>query len=156
MSHVTASSFRLHWGAAIAIVYSVFALSTAGFVAFALRQPVDLVSADYYARSLQQDERMAALRRADALSPAIACDVAADGRTLVVRAPREAREAAAGTLTLYRPSNGGADRTIPLKTEADGAWRAPLDGLARGRWMVQIDWRAGGVHYRHERSLDLR
>ena len=157
MSHdVTSGPVRLHWGAAIALVYGAFAAATLGFVAFALRQPVDLVSPDYYARSLQQDEQLAATRRADALTPAIVCELDADGRSLIVRVPPAAAGEAVGTLTLYRPSNGRADRSLPLAAPVDGVWRAPLDDLERGRWKVQLEWRARGLHYRHERSLDLR
>ena len=35
-----------------------------GFVVFAMNRPADLVSADYYERSLQQDARIAATENA--------------------------------------------------------------------------------------------
>ena len=39
---------RVHWGVAVAVFYTAFALSTVGFVAFAMTRDVDLVSVDYY------------------------------------------------------------------------------------------------------------
>lgn len=146
---------RMNWGAAIAIVYVAFAASTLGFVVFALGQPVDLVSADYYARSLQQDDHLAAVQQAGALAPALSCRLSDDGSALIVRIPPQAAQGASGMVTLYRPSNGQADRSAPLAL-ADGVQRVPLAGLARGRWIVQLDWRAAGIHYYHQQALDLR
>jgi nitrogen fixation protein FixH len=144
---------RIHWGLAIALVYGTFAAATIAFVVFALRQPVDLVSPDYYARSLQQDDRTAAERRAAALAAGIACRI--DSGTLTVTVPPEASRQAAGTLTLYRPSDGRADRVVPLALDATGIQRVPLAGVARGRWQLQLAWTAGGLRYYHEQRLDV-
>ena len=146
----------LHWGAAIALVYGAFAASTLGFVAFALTQPVDLVSPDYYARSLQQDERQAATQRADALGPGLACSPSKEGQTLDVRIPPAAARAAVGTLTLYRPSDGRADRVWPLRLNPDGVQQVSLADLERGRWTVQLNWRSGDAHFYREWRVDLR
>ena len=53
--------FRFHLGVAVVAFYALFALSTIGFVAFAMSQDVDLVSSDYYARSLEHDRHMQAV-----------------------------------------------------------------------------------------------
>ena len=144
---------RIHWGLAIVLVYSAFASATIAFVVFALGQPVDLVSADYYARSLRQDDRVAAEQRAAALPTAIACRI--DGGALTVTVPRDAANNATGTLTLYRPSDGRADRVVPLALDATGRQRVSLAGVARGRWQLQLEWIAGGVRYYHEQRVDV-
>jgi hypothetical protein len=147
---------RLHWGVAIAAAYTMFAASTIGFVAFAISRPVDLVSADYYARSLDHDDHVAAIARARALGPTLQCVLSDDGRTLALQLPRDLARAASGRVRLYRPSDGRADRTTPLRLGANGSQQLSLDGLARGRWTLQLEWRANGLTYYHERSLDLR
>jgi hypothetical protein len=147
---------RLHWGIAIATVYTMFAASTIGFVAFAISRPVDLVSADYYARSLDHDDRLAAIARARALGATLRCALSEDGRTLALELPRELARAASGSVHLYRPSDGRADRTAPLRLDARGSQQLSLERLARGRWTLQLEWRANGLTYYHERSLDLR
>jgi hypothetical protein len=134
----------------------VFATSTIGFVAFAISRPVDLVSADYYARSLEHDAHLAAIARARALGPTLRCVLSADARTLVIDLPRDLARAASGSVRLYRPSDGRADRTTPLRLGASGSQQLSLDGLARGRWTLQLEWRANGLTYYHEQSLDLR
>ena len=59
-----------NWGTGIALVYIAFAVATTGFVTFAMNRSVDLVSADYYAQSLQQDQQMDAEQNALMLRPA--------------------------------------------------------------------------------------
>jgi nitrogen fixation protein FixH len=147
---------RLHWGVGIAAVYTVFATATIGFVAFAISRPVDLVSADYYTRSLEHDDRLAALARARALGATLRCTLSEDTRTLALELPPELARMASGAVHLYRPSDGRADRTMPLRLDAGGSQQLSLAGLAHGRWTLQLEWRANGLTYYHERSLDLR
>ena len=66
---------RFHLGVAVVIFYVVFALSTVGFVVFAMSQDVDLVSSDYYARSLQHDRHMQAVANGGALGAALRIEV---------------------------------------------------------------------------------
>jgi hypothetical protein len=142
---------RLHWGVAVALVYTLFAGSTIGFVVFALSHPVELVSADYYERSLAHDARQAALARAAALGDGFG--VAAAGDTLSVALPASQAATATGAITFYRPSDVHADRVRPLSVDASGRQQISLDGLARGRWLVRVEWTADGVTNLHEQPL---
>jgi nitrogen fixation protein FixH len=147
---------RFNWGTGIGLVYATFVAATIGFVVFALGQPVELVSADYYSRSLTYDERLEAVHRADALGDAVRWTRTADARVLIVTLPREhAATAAMGTLTLYRPSSVKADRTVPLALDARGEQRLSLDGLAPGRWILKVDWQVQGRSYYRESAVDV-
>src|SRR3954471_7249234 len=53
---------HVNWGTGVAVVYTAFAVATSAFVVFALRRPVDLTAADYYAQSLREDQQMEAVR----------------------------------------------------------------------------------------------
>jgi hypothetical protein len=143
---------RLNWGTGIALVYIAFAAATTGFVTFAMGRPVDLVSDDYYAQSLQQDERMNAERNARALAPLPAI-VSSGARAIVLSLPSAHALSASGTVTLYRPSDASADRVQPLAIDAAGRQAIALDGLARGRWLVQVRWSAVGRHYYFEEPV---
>lgn len=142
---------RFNWGTGIAVTYTAFAVSTLGFVAFALGRPVDLVSPDYYARSLAHDERIAAERGAGALDVRVA--FRAEGEAILLTLPREHSAGASGTVTLYRPSSAADDRVVPLALDGAGAQRIPAAGLARGRWIVKIDWEAGGRRFHSETAV---
>ena len=143
---------RLNWGTGIALVYIAFAAATASFVAFAMGRSVDLVSADYYAQSLQQDQRMDAERNTRALAspPDV---VHSSARALVLSLPAAHAASATGTVTLYRPSDASADRVLPLAIDPDGHQPIALDGLVRGRWLLQVRWSAQGRHYYFEEPV---
>jgi hypothetical protein len=139
---------RLNWGTGIALVYGLFAAGTVGFVAFAMSRPVQLVDEDYYASSLRHDERRAAIENAATLAPdAVSAD--ADGRGVTIVLPPGQHDAR-GVATLYRPSDASADRQVPLALDATGRQRLSFDGLAAGRWVVQVAWTSGGRTFYRE------
>lgn len=146
---------RVNWGVGVALIYGLFAASTLGFVAFALAQPVDLVSADYYAQSLTVDARAGAVRRADALGARVRIDRDEGGQALLLTLPAEHADAT-GTVTLYRPANAGFDRVMTIARDAAGIQRIPTAGLARGRWIVKVDWQIRGDRFYREQPIDLR
>lgn len=145
---------RWNWAMAIAVTYTVFAVSMLGFVAFALARPVDLVSADYYADALAHDARIEAARRGAALA-AFDVAVASGAGEVVVTLPLT-HAGATGTVTFYRPSGSAADRTMPLSLDGRGEQRVPVGDLPRGYWTVQVEWEADGLAYYREQPLRLR
>ena len=146
---------RMNWGGAIGLVYGAFVIATLSFVAFALGRPVELVSADYYSRSLTHDQRIADARGGDALSPGVGAVLAGDPRTIVVTLPRAHAAAAVGTLTFYRPSSAGSDVVVPIALDSAGVQRVDGRRLAPGRWILKMEWSAGGARYYREQPLYL-
>lgn len=144
---------KLNWGTGIVLAYAVFAAATLGFAVFAMEQPVELVSADYYQRALDHDGRMAAEVNAARLGDRfrIDADPAAKSLTLTwsVAAPDS------GRLTLYRASGAAQDRVVPIAATA-GRQVIGLDGLEAGRWHVQVQWRHAELDYYVERTIALQ
>ena len=144
---------RMHWGVAVAVFYTIFALGTVGFVAFAMTRDVELVSVDYYAQALAHDRHMQAVANGDALGTAAGATLA-EGQVRL-RLPATMVSGLRGTATLYRASDAHADRTLALAPAADGTIVIPTAGLASGRWQLRIQWSAGGRDYYLERDLRL-
>jgi hypothetical protein len=142
-----------NWGTGIAAVYTTFALATTGFVTFAMSQRVDLVSSDYYAQSLRQDQRIAAERHARSLDPQPSVVLTGSGHAMLSLPPDQA--GAAGVITWYRPADPRADRTTALALDRAGRQQLPLSGLMPGRWIVQVRWAAGGRDYYFEQAVLL-
>ena len=142
---------EIHWGVAVAVFYTAFALSTVGFVAFAMTRDVELVSADYYGQALDHDRHMQAVANGDALGPVVAL-TAGEVR---LRVPATMVQTMRGTATLYRASDAHADRTMALMPAADGTVVIPTAGLASGRWRLQVQWSSEGRDYYLERDLRL-
>jgi hypothetical protein len=141
-----------NWGTGIALVYTAFAAATTGFVAFAMSRPVDLVSGDYYEQALRLDQRMEAERHASALTPPPSIGLSAP-RALVISLPAAHAATATGTVTFYRPSDARADQVEPLGLDRAGRQEVALGNLAAGRWIVKLQWTAGGRNYYVESPL---
>jgi hypothetical protein len=168
---------RMHWGAAIAVVYVTFAVATVSFVIFAIGRPVELVSADYYEQSLQHDAHMRAIANAEALGSAVRVAVAEHASAIDIDFDATGRQSKAsgasdvsglsgatgaagvtgvtGTITLYRPSDRSADRVLPLTLDANGHQRVAVGEAAHGRWIVKLSWRAAGQDFYREQSVLL-
>lgn len=147
---------RWHWGTAIAAVYVGFAAATVAFVVFAAGQRVELVSADYYQRALEHDRRMAAVANAAGLGAAFRIEPSADGGSVALVWTQARPEKDAGTVTLYRASDAAFDRRIALAPGEDGRQTIALAGLPSGRWLVQVQWRAGGREFYAEQAVVAR
>ena len=143
---------KSYWGMAVTVIYTAFALSTLGFVAFAMTKPVDLVSQDYYQRSLTADRTIEATRNARSLGSLLNVAMAPSGEHLIVQIPTAG---AVGSVTFYRPSHSGSDQSLALSL-VDGRQVLDLTGLARGRWLVQVAWTSDGRPFYHELGLQLR
>jgi hypothetical protein len=135
----------------IAIVYIAFASCTLTFAWFAVRQPVDLVSDDYYAQAMDHDARQAAALRGQLV--ALDLDLAADRRELTLTWIRPETRPAAGTTTFYRASNPAWDRRVPLAVDQAGRQRISLAGMAAGHWRVRLQWTAEGRDHYTERVI---
>jgi nitrogen fixation protein FixH len=146
---------RFNWGTGLTLTYTAFALATSAFVAFAMNRPVDLVSADYYAQSLQLDRRMEAERNALALGTRLSLTEVSN-RRLRLSLPRELAAHATGTIRLYRASSAAEDRDLALVLSAEGSQDISLDGLPAGRWSVQVQWAALGRDYFTHRDVTLK
>jgi len=147
---------RFHLGVAVVAFYVVFALSTVGFVVFAMTQDVELVSNDYYARSLQHDSHMRAVANADALGSSLRIEVDNAAHAVRVQWPPSTAARLRGTATLYRPASARDDRTVAIETTGDGGMALTTTGLAAGHWRLQLQWTADGRDFYAERDLHLR
>jgi hypothetical protein len=147
---------RLHWGLGIAAVYIAFAGATTGFVAFAMRQNVELVRPDYYDYSLAHDAHRHAAARATALGDRFQMQMEPGGAAVTVAWPLEQAGRVRGTVSLYRPSDASADRRLFASPDAQGRQRIVLAGLAPGLWRLQVQWTVDGVAFYSERAVTAR
>ena len=140
---------KLNWGWRIAIVYSVFAVSTVGFVAFAMTENVELVRKDYYEHSLLHDKTNAWLTRARAVESDVRITIGESA--ISVRIP-DAHAGASGIVTLYRPNSSRFDRSYKLEPQGI---EIPLSELLHGHYTVVLEWTFANEQYRLERLIEL-
>jgi hypothetical protein len=148
-------TIRISWGTAIALVYAAFATSTLAMVVFAVAHPVDLVSADYYARSERYDQQFAAVSRAEALGSSVSIHVDALRQEVRVSLPATDARVATGTIQLYRASSADLDRTWPLALDDSATQRIPIAALSSGTWQVRLRWQVGDQTFFREQTVRL-
>lgn len=131
------------WGRNIVIVYSIFAVSTLAFVAYAMTQRVDLTSHDYYEQALRHDSTQMALRRA-----ADAGVLMNLRDSIVIALPAGMTIETTMTIELTRADDPSLDRRLNASVSDAGVIAIPVAGMKHGRWHLMASWRSGGLEYR--------
>ena len=150
----SAPATRNFWPAAIVIAFAVFIPVTAGLIVLALGNKHELTRPDYYEQELRHQQVMERVARARELGPAasIAFDIAKQRITVVLPA-EHARRMATGCVRLYRPSEAGLDRELPLALDRTGVQTLDVHDLRPGLWRVQVAWTVDGREHLLEQRL---
>lgn len=128
-------------------------LGTATLVTIAVTHRTELVAPDYYDQEMRFQTRLDQLRRTEPFADRIAVRHV-EGQGIALELPAEhAAGKATGTLTLYRPSEAGADRSFPLALNAAGHQLVPTADLTPGLWKVRVHWRVADLDYFADRKL---
>ncbi len=139
---------NMNWGWRIAIVYTFFALSTMGFVVFAMSENVELVRKDYYEESLRYDATFASVQRGNAIAEQVIVKGSEDGVEVMLPSSHVSVDSA--SVSLYRAENSSLDRRYMME---GNAIRIPATALKHGNYQAQVAWRFEGRWYRVERPL---
>jgi hypothetical protein len=142
------------WPLGIIVVCSLFVAGTAGLIAVACSQKVDLVSADYYEKELKfqgQIDRAERTQR-EAGQTALAYDASRQQITLSLP-PGQAHGNVSGNVELYRPSAAGLDRAVRLDPDNNGIQHLDASTLAPGLWKVRVSWTFEKRNYYLEQKL---
>jgi len=139
-----------HWGKRIAVVYTLFALSTLAFVFFALGRSVNLVRGDYYEASLDYDNVSAAMKNAANLG-ATASIRTVQG-SVVVTIPESSP--VIGNVYCYKPDDPKKDRKFDLDL-VDGKHTIKQGTLAAGQWTIKVAWKSAEKNFILEQTVYL-
>ena len=139
------------WPYGITLVYVLFAAGMIGAVIFAVRNPTDLVSKDYYQQEIRHQERIDSEQRGqkDPEAPTMTIK----GRACVIHFP--GNPPGSGTLTLYRPTDANLDRTVPIALHGQQNQTLDLSDAVPGLWRLRIEWTRSIETYFSEEVLIL-
>ncbi len=140
-------SSRNPWPIAITGFFVVAILFIVTFIAFAMRQREDLVSADYYEREVRYQSRLDSMNRSQALAAQTVVTFEPAQQVIVITLPPAQTQGATGNIHLYRPSDARLDRNVPLALDAAGIQRLDAKDLRDGLWKVRLKWNVGGKEY---------
>lgn len=139
---------KLSWGWRIAIVYTFFAVSTVGFVAFAMTENVELVRPDYYEQSLKHDQTFASEQRGAAVGNAVSMQV--NEGAVQITLPPTHTVIDSGVVSFYRPDNSLLDHSFVMHATSVVI---PLARIVDGNYEVAIEWTLNGDRFRVTRQL---
>jgi hypothetical protein len=139
------------WGRNIAIVYSIFALSTLGFVGFAMTQRVDLTSAEYYEEALKHDKT--SLARARAANAGV--HIAMRDSLIITLDPSMTFDEGI-LVNLSRADDPSLDRKLMLNHRTSEGVIIPVGELRRGRWKITATWTSDSKAYRIDDHLWIK
>lgn len=108
-----------------------------------------LVVDDYYQQGKSIQTTIERTKRASELGLAADLTIRADDVRLQLTAKQGTPLPPTVTLTIAHPTRSGQDQVVLLKLE-DGAFAGPLEPLAAGRWLIQLEdesrtWRLNGT-----------
>ena len=135
----------MNWGKGLTLALIAFAGMMTWFVIKSTQHPSPLVTDDYYGAELKFQGRIDEVARAKALSAPVGLVLARDMVTITF--PAEARgKRITGSLSLLRPNDPRADRTLVVSTDSLGVCRATAD-LLPGRYNAALSWTMDGSTY---------
>jgi nitrogen fixation protein FixH len=142
------------WPLGIVTAFALFLAGTAGLVAMACRQKLDLVSANYYEEELRFQGRIDSRDRARHLIvPAGAAYDPVRERLEISLPPGRGQSRAQVHVHLYRPSEAGLDEQHEVALDSRGGCSLDAAGLRHGLWNVKVSWTIDGLDYFFEQKV---
>ncbi len=141
------------WGKKITFVYLGFVALIVTMVVVSMRQKVDLVSKDYYAKELAYQNDINKMDNANKLQSKLKCTVI--NNTIEVVFPEEhSDKSIQATAFIYKPSDNAADREVEISTN-DGRYVISTQDFSKGMYKVKVDWTVEGTEYQAESVVVL-
>ncbi|MCF7797806.1 MAG: FixH family protein [Lentisphaeria bacterium] len=142
------------WPLSITVFLILFVLSLVGFLIFAGTHDVELVTDNYYEKTLQYQAQIDRINRTKALAEPVLLRYEAGEKVYRVTFPAEFKSGdIQGRLSFYRPNDAGADVSFPLQLNAVREQVFSTAALSSGLWRVKITWDSDGVEYYNEGSF---
>jgi nitrogen fixation protein FixH len=143
------------WPVGIIVAYLIFMGGTLGFVFNTFTVKNDLVTDNYYEKTLVFHEQIQAESNALSLQNPLRWEMASASITLFY--PAELLDAGIqGQIVMYRPSDASLDFSVPVRFDSEGTQVLQLDHLQRGVWKMEVSWMSGDMAYYTAGNLFLQ
>ncbi len=144
------------WPLSIALFYSLFVIAFIIFMFFSFDNNYQMVTENYYDKTLKYEEQIARIRNTNALEikPVLNPSLATNEIILLMPSSFEYKSIK-GKITFFRPSDKTLDQTIKLKINENNIQVIPVSGIVTGKWNVQLLWTDGNLDYYFEQVLVL-
>lgn len=145
----------MNWGKKIAVAYSLFVVFMILLVIACVKQnDIFLVSEDYYKQEIEYQDRIDNISNATQLANPVTVELNDETQTLRIDLTKES-VGSEGKVTFYRPSDPELDRDFPVKLSAAGIQEFPTKSLAKGLWLIKVQWQKDGKNYYKEQKVQV-
>jgi len=120
-----------------------------------MNEDVELVTDNYYEKTLVYQDEINKLERSAELSEKI--NLVYSDKVLRIKFPKElTKSIKLGEIYFYRPSNVSLDFKLPLILDTSGTQSVNVEKIADGLWNVNLKWQINGKDYKFEKKLILQ
>lgn len=145
----------MNWGKKIAVAYSLFVVFMILLVVACVKQnDIFLVSDDYYKQEIEYQGRIDNIANAMDLAKPVTVELNDETKTLRIDLTKES-VGSEGKVTFFRPSNPELDREFPVKLSATGIQEFPTKSLAKGLWLIKVQWEKEGKSFYKEQKVQV-
>lgn len=145
---------KFNWGTGILIFLILFLMACGIFIAFAMRQKVELVHEDYYERGVDHSTQMEVEKRSAPYQEDIKA-VQLEGTLQISMTDSLAASCDSARIQLYRPSDNLLDMNM-LYDPGRGALVISREDLVPGRYILKLSWYSEGLKYEADRTLNIQ
>lgn len=145
---------KISWGYRIAALYIGFVLLILFMVVMAMRQKIELVTPDYYAKELKFQQEIDAMNNAGLLS--VNLQVELQSNAVLISFPEEFKgKSIQGNALMFRPSDSSLDISFPIELNKEGKMILQSEKFKAGLYKLTVKWTADGKNYQSEHTVVL-
>jgi hypothetical protein len=143
---------KLNWGVGIAITIILFLIISFALIFHFMNQKVDLVTDNYYEKTLVYQNKIDEAERSKELYKQIKLEYS-DNQLKFVFPDSVAKAMNDGEVYFYRPSNSNMDFKTPLQVNQNGELVLDASKIEKGYWKVHLKWLMNKDSYSVERTV---
>lgn len=152
----TSNGFSWDWGKGLTLAIVLFIISTLSVVTYIVSLEYHMVTENHYEKAENYQKHIDRVEQASAMTKPIEIKLMPADRVLRLQFPNNlALEKLEGTVELYRPNDASMDQTFDLSLDQNGIQEISSQSLARGKWLVKVNWTSEGKNYFTEESIFL-
>lgn len=145
---------KMSWGYRIAALYIGFVLLILFMVVMAMRQKIELVTPDYYAKELKFQQEIDAMNNASLLSANLQVEL--HSNTVLISFPEEFKgKSIQGNALMFRPSDSSLDISFPIELNEEGKMILQSEKFKTGLYKLTVKWNADDKNYQSEHTVVL-
>lgn len=144
-----------NWGKGLAIVISLFVITTLSVVFYLVSLDYYMVNENHYEQAVKYQQQINRIEHTSALDESVNIRQL-NNQNIEIQFPDSlASLQPTGIVKLYRPSNSNLDRSFELALDVEGRQLIPGADFQKGKWMVQITWQSEHKEYFQEAAIFL-